>query len=193
MSRINWKITEEDNALVVAIVERALEDSPDELDLDKLDLAMDLTACHLNGCPLRLKELLEADEFNFAHDVFGIRNHIDRTTGKLTGFFEPKCVASLDQLLPYLAKVPADVGLLNDALVAARPLLEQPAAEPAPAQTDQQLNARRYETLRAMHWNDGPLAVVANPKTSVKLGTDCPSGERLDQMLDEIDEQGYPR
>lgn len=35
-----------------------------------------------------------------------------------------KCVASLDQLLPYLAKVPADVGLLNDALMAARPLLE---------------------------------------------------------------------
>ena len=34
------------------------------------------------------------------------------------------CVASLDQLLPYLAKVPADVGLLNDALMAARPLLE---------------------------------------------------------------------
>ena len=34
-------------------------------------------------------------------------------------------VASLDQLLPYLGKIPADVGLLNDALVAARPLLEQ--------------------------------------------------------------------
>jgi hypothetical protein len=42
------------------------------------------------------------------------------------------CVEALDQLLPYLAKVPADVGLLNDALVAARPLLKQ---EPAPAQT----------------------------------------------------------
>lgn len=38
-----------------------------------------------------------------------------------------KCVASLDQLLPYLAKVPADVGLLNEALVAARPLLEKRA------------------------------------------------------------------
>ncbi|OCX57178.1 hypothetical protein [Stutzerimonas stutzeri] len=36
-----------------------------------------------------------------------------------------KCVASLDQLLPYLAKVPVDVGLLNDALMAARPLLEK--------------------------------------------------------------------
>ncbi len=34
-----------------------------------------------------------------------------------------KCVASLDQLLPYLGKVPADVGLLNDALVAARAVL----------------------------------------------------------------------
>ena len=36
-----------------------------------------------------------------------------------------KTVASLDQLLPYLGKIPADVGLLNDALVGARPLLEQ--------------------------------------------------------------------
>lgn len=35
-----------------------------------------------------------------------------------------KCVASLDQLLPHLSKVPADIGLLNDALVTARPLLE---------------------------------------------------------------------
>jgi hypothetical protein len=34
------------------------------------------------------------------------------------------CVASLDQLLPYLGHVPADVGLLNDALVAARPVLK---------------------------------------------------------------------
>lgn len=34
------------------------------------------------------------------------------------------CVASLDQLLPHLGKVPADVGLLNSALCAARPLLE---------------------------------------------------------------------
>lgn len=54
-------------------------------------------------------------------------------------------------------------------------------------------DARRYQTLRQMHWNDGPLAVVVNPKANVKLGADCPSGERLDQMLDEIDEQRYPR
>lgn len=41
-----------------------------------------------------------------------------------------KCVASLDQLLPYLAKVPADVGLLNDALMAARPLLGDTQPKP---------------------------------------------------------------
>lgn len=41
-----------------------------------------------------------------------------------------KCVASLDQLLPYLAKVPADVGLLNDALTAARPLLDDTQPKP---------------------------------------------------------------
>lgn len=34
------------------------------------------------------------------------------------------CVASLDQLLPHLGKVPADVGLLNEALCSARPLLK---------------------------------------------------------------------
>ena len=71
-------------------------------------------------------------------------------------------------------------------LEAARAALSAPVA-----QTEQQpvlLNARRYETLRAMHWNDGALAVVANPKANVKLGVDCPSGERLDQMLDQIDE-----
>lgn len=34
------------------------------------------------------------------------------------------CVDSLDQLLPHLGKVPADVGLLNEALCKARPLLK---------------------------------------------------------------------
>jgi len=33
------------------------------------------------------------------------------------------CVKSLDQLLPYLGKVPADIGLINNALMAARPAL----------------------------------------------------------------------
>ena len=39
------------------------------------------------------------------------------------------CVKSLDQLLPYLGKVPADIGLLNDALMAARPALAAHSAK----------------------------------------------------------------
>ncbi len=51
---------------------------------------MDISACHANGCPLKLVELLEADEFTFAHDVFGIREHINRTTGQLEDCFLPR-------------------------------------------------------------------------------------------------------
>ncbi|MBU0564910.1 MAG: hypothetical protein KJ890_15580 [Gammaproteobacteria bacterium] len=58
---------------------------------------------------------------------------------------------------------------------------------------DLEPDARRYRTLRQMNWNTSPLCVVTQPKESVKLGYDCPFGERLDQMLDEIEEQRTPR
>jgi hypothetical protein len=54
------------------------------------DAQMDLAACHCNGNPLHLIELLDADDFNFSHDVFGIRRHLDRTTGKLADHFLPR-------------------------------------------------------------------------------------------------------
>lgn len=56
---------------------------------------MDLAAVHANGCPLDLEKLLAADDFNFAHDVFGIYRHLDRdgkspTGGKLLDLFLPR-------------------------------------------------------------------------------------------------------
>ena len=59
-------------------------------DYEQQDAVMDLDACHSNGCPLKLEALLEADDFNFAHDVFGIRRHLDRSTGELGGCFLPR-------------------------------------------------------------------------------------------------------
>lgn len=50
--------------------------------------------------------------------------------------------------------------------------------------------AARYAHLREAHWNDSSLAVVVNPKKAVKLGHDCPSGERLDTLLDLHRKQG---
>lgn len=60
------------------------------IDYEFMDADMDITATHANGCPLRLDDLLAADEFNFGHDVFGIRNCLDRKTGKLMRNFLPR-------------------------------------------------------------------------------------------------------
>ena len=58
--------------------------------LEKLHLEMDLTACHANGCPLRLDALLGAPDLDFTHDVWGIRRHINRRTGQLENHFLPR-------------------------------------------------------------------------------------------------------
>lgn len=58
--------------------------------MDRLEVEMDITAAHCNGCELKLHELLQADDFNFSHDVFGIQRHINRTTGKLEDHFLPR-------------------------------------------------------------------------------------------------------
>lgn len=47
-----------------------------------------------------------------------------------------------------------------------------------------ELDADRYRWLREQHWNEADIAVVCHPKQSVKLGSDCPSGQRLDEIVD---------
>lgn len=55
-----------------------------------IDVMMDIEACISNGCPLRLDDLLAAGDTDFAHDVFGIRRHLNRETGKLENCFSPR-------------------------------------------------------------------------------------------------------
>ncbi len=50
--------------------------------------------------------------------------------------------------------------------------------------TADETDAKRYRWLRAQNWNDGLLAVVADPKDALKLGYDCPSMARLDEQID---------
>lgn len=50
---------------------------------------MDIENAHTN-MPLRLHELLAADRMNFAHDVLGIFDHLDRSSGKLMDCFVPR-------------------------------------------------------------------------------------------------------
>ena len=57
--------------------------------LDTLDVAMDLTATHLNGTHLDLDGLQHASESKLIHDVLGIRDHLDRHPVRLDGSFLP--------------------------------------------------------------------------------------------------------
>ncbi len=82
-------MTSEDRYLIQEIAERA-----DEIGLisrraySMLTCIMDLSAVH-ESTPLRLADLLAADQFNFVHDVAGIARHMNRNTGKLENFFSP--------------------------------------------------------------------------------------------------------
>lgn len=92
MSDISFAVTGRDRVLITNIVRRAIAAAKSGgWNYDKMDATMDITACHANGNPLDLKMLLKADDFTFAHDVFGIRKHLNRETGALDGFFVPRC------------------------------------------------------------------------------------------------------
>jgi hypothetical protein len=61
-----------------------------------LKCTTDLDAVDSNGCPLRLLDLLAADDVDFDHDLSGIKEHIDRDTGKLRDLFRPRCAKASD-------------------------------------------------------------------------------------------------
>lgn len=63
-----------------------------DLSFDGFSCAMDLEAAH-NVSPLKLGELVKADDENFAHDIWGIARHIDRETGKMGDCFLPRYTA----------------------------------------------------------------------------------------------------
>jgi hypothetical protein len=88
---IKWTDNASEMTLESAIADRAIVMVKTMgIKLEKCKTVMDIDACHCNGTPLKLQELLDADDANFAHDVFGITRHIDRTTGKLTNCFLPR-------------------------------------------------------------------------------------------------------
>lgn len=84
---IQWSESVGDLHMIGEIVERAVKLDPQ---LDKLTLAMDLEACHCNGCRLDLGGLLSAQMSDFAHDVWGIQRHINRATGQVMDCFLPR-------------------------------------------------------------------------------------------------------
>lgn len=87
---ISFKVSKTDSVIIGRVVLRAIEVGL-YTEAQLTDAAMDLEATHANGCPLDFQKLLDFDAFNFAHDVAGIRNCLDRTTGRLRKNFLPRC------------------------------------------------------------------------------------------------------
>ena len=86
---VKFSASKEEHTVMSKIADRALKDIPNYPD-DKLSIMMDLDACHSNGMPLMLYDLLHAKPFDFMHDVCGIRRHINRKTGEIGDCFVPR-------------------------------------------------------------------------------------------------------
>lgn len=84
---MDWTLSKTESELIIRIVTRRRKQDPK---CNSLQLIMDLTACHKNGCPLDLVGLLDAPDADFKHDIIGIQQHIDRTDGTLRDFFLPR-------------------------------------------------------------------------------------------------------
>ena len=87
---ISWTSTKADYTLINKIAARACDLFPMA---DRITIQMDVACVHSNGCPLRLHDLLGADDANFMHDIAGISQHLDRKTGKLAAGFRPRFAA----------------------------------------------------------------------------------------------------
>lgn len=89
---VKFAATKFEATLIARIVTRAFDEIAElrRYGYDRMSLTMDIEACHSNGNPIRLDDLLKADKFNFAHDVIGIVNNLDRNSGKLINCFSPR-------------------------------------------------------------------------------------------------------
>lgn len=74
--------------LIIEIVDRAWESMKSHY-TDKLDMMLDMEFAN-RDCPLKLQELLDAEEFNFWHDILGIYKNLNRKTKKLENCFMPR-------------------------------------------------------------------------------------------------------
>jgi hypothetical protein len=87
---IRKKVTKRDAKLIDKVVDRIRHDvRMNALRRQPLDWRMDVLAVHAT-VGLDLQRLLDADDFDFRHDILGIYSELDRETGKLRDHFVPR-------------------------------------------------------------------------------------------------------
>ena len=87
---ISFDCSDEDQDLIHQIVRRADKLGLINRNYSAMTCSMDVTALHCNGYALRLRDLRDADDFNFMHDIVGIARHINRDTARLENGFRPR-------------------------------------------------------------------------------------------------------
>lgn len=139
-----------------------------KLKYKKLDVIMDIDACHCNGNPLRLADLLAASDFDLIHDVGGITAHIDRRTGKLRNCFVPR----------YSKKAAAAVA--EDKTGGYDPYAEHPYAERWHGSVEALVNKVAYSDARysAIDCESG-AHVSLNLDSDALMHIESPDGENL--------------
>ena len=80
-------MTNKELDLIVEIAKRA--EKKHLIAYDRISLIMDLEVAH-KQFNLKLENLLNADNFNFAHDIIGIQNNINRQTKQIENCFLPR-------------------------------------------------------------------------------------------------------
>lgn len=78
------------NAITARIVPKICATTGSDAEDLSLSTRMDLIAAHANGCPMDFDRMRKADDFNILHDIMGIKNHLNRETGRLEGVFLPR-------------------------------------------------------------------------------------------------------
>jgi len=81
-------LNKEEMILISKIVKRGFPLMKDHY-ISILDMTMDIDAAN-NDIPLKLNDLLIADDLNFYHDIMGIYNNINRNTKKIDNCFLPR-------------------------------------------------------------------------------------------------------
>jgi hypothetical protein len=91
---LNFHLTQDDMPLVLAIARSAsnLARSAGQ-EIPPMEFLMDLATTHNHACPLDFAAMAKGNPADVAHDVFGIRRHLDRETGLLTDCFLPRFAA----------------------------------------------------------------------------------------------------
>ena len=80
-------MTKDEMLTIAEIAKRA--DEKGLLMFDRMSLIMDIQAAH-EQFKLKLDKLLEADDYNFSHDIVGIQQNINRKTKEIENCFLPR-------------------------------------------------------------------------------------------------------